>query len=510
MTGNDYLSYFKQSIIERAYYYYENEYVHNLHRENGHVITATVEGSSDTPYSVRIDLMHPHASECTCPYAEKGKMCKHMAAVFFTAFPEEAREYEEYLEGEDYDAYEEDFAWDTSDRDYLPANYEHLLDMFLAALDDQEKEQLLREVLNRHPRETYDDYLRQLYQKSREKDSVRYIDEIHDMMSRTAPQYASSSADFEKTVLSDAVRKELDENEDPEIIRDMVTLLKDVRLYSFADAVWMAKYLCRYDTAASLSRFRADLEDQTGLLWEVVHPYGRHPLDNLLPALYELSEEQDPDQLAFELLRYLQFPAFAEYVIDHEENVPALYAHFRDQMSRTRFNQRAVHHTLHLFADKLGKQEIHDLADYYDFVYNFNRVAFDRLRGSAHFTDVFLPRLLEQKPHIIKETLASLHRTDQLFAYLKRENDIWGMIQHAPLLDEKYHQELCDIFTKEFYDNLKNASQRTDYAHACQYIRALASLSGGDEIIDRIVLNLQKQDQYARRRALFEEIDKAR
>ena len=123
---------------------------------------------------------------------------------------------------------------------------------------------------------------------------------------------------------------------------------------------------------------------------------------------------------------------------------------------------------------------------------------------------MFLPRLLEQKPHIIKETLASLHRTDQLFAYLKRENDIWGMIQHAPLLDEKYHQELCDIFTKEFYDNLKNASQRTDYAHACQYIRALATLAGGDEIIDRIVNDLQKQDQYARRRALFEEIAKAR
>ncbi|MBQ3460856.1 MAG: SWIM zinc finger family protein [Solobacterium sp.] len=510
MSESNYLSYFKQSIIERAYYYYENDYVHNLHRENGHVITAAVEGSGSVPYNVRIDLMHPHASECTCPYAEKGKMCKHMAAVFFTAFPEEAREYEEYLEGEDYDAYQEDFAWDENERDHLPANFEHLLDMFLSALDEREKAQLLREELMRHPSETYDTYLRQLYQKSRQNEKVRYIDSIHDMMSRMAPQYASSSADFEKPVLTDAARKELDENEDPEIISDMVRLLKDVRLYSFADAVWMAKYLCRYDTAVSLGRFRTDLEDQAGLLWEVVHPYGRHPLDNLLPALYELSDEQDADQLAFELLRYVQFPSFAEYVIDHEKDVPALYAHFRDQMSRTRFNQRAVHHTLHLFADKLGKQEIHDLADYYDFVYNFNRAALDRLRGSAHFTDVFLDKLLQQKPHIVKETLAVLHRTEQLFAFLKKENDIWGMIQYAPLLDEKYHQELADIFTKEFYDNLKNASQRTDYAHACQYIRALATLAGGDEIIDHIVSDLQKQDQYVRRRALFEEIAKAR
>ena len=183
MTESNYLGYFKQSIIERAYYYYENDYVHNLHRENGHVITATVEGSSDTPYNVRIDLIHPHASECTCPYAEKGKMCKHMAAVFFTAFPEEAQEYEAYSEGEGYDAYEEDFAWDTRDRDYLPANYEHLLDMFLAALDEREKEQLLREVLNRHPRETYDHYLRHRYQKKWKKEKDSDSASNHEMMS---------------------------------------------------------------------------------------------------------------------------------------------------------------------------------------------------------------------------------------------------------------------------------------------------------------------------------------
>ncbi len=48
-------------------------------------------GSENNTYAVKIDILHPRKSKCNCPHAdEKQIICKHMVAVYFTAFPEEA------------------------------------------------------------------------------------------------------------------------------------------------------------------------------------------------------------------------------------------------------------------------------------------------------------------------------------------------------------------------------------------------------------------------------------
>ena len=49
-----------------------------------------VTGSEAEPYSVTIDIEHPKRSTCDCPFANGLKVCKHMVAVYFAAFPEEA------------------------------------------------------------------------------------------------------------------------------------------------------------------------------------------------------------------------------------------------------------------------------------------------------------------------------------------------------------------------------------------------------------------------------------
>ncbi|WP_325285894.1 SWIM zinc finger family protein [Dysosmobacter sp.] len=53
-----------------------------------------MDGNGDAPYSVTIDLEHLRRSSCTCPHAAgKRTVCKHMVAVFFAAYPEEAEKY---------------------------------------------------------------------------------------------------------------------------------------------------------------------------------------------------------------------------------------------------------------------------------------------------------------------------------------------------------------------------------------------------------------------------------
>ena len=73
---------FKPHILERGMAYYYEGCVEDL-EINEDEITAVVEGSE--PYDVSIDLDEGNVSgmECTCPYAEGGENCKHMAAVLY-------------------------------------------------------------------------------------------------------------------------------------------------------------------------------------------------------------------------------------------------------------------------------------------------------------------------------------------------------------------------------------------------------------------------------------------
>ena len=63
------------------------------------LIKAIVAGNGGNTYETLIDIDHPKRSKCNCPHAA-GRLivCKHMIAVYFTAFPVEAKKYITELE----------------------------------------------------------------------------------------------------------------------------------------------------------------------------------------------------------------------------------------------------------------------------------------------------------------------------------------------------------------------------------------------------------------------------
>ena len=73
---------FEPHILERGYAYYREGAVTEINIGKDE-IEATAEGSED--YSVTINLKNGQVEdmECTCPYAEDGAYCKHMAAVLY-------------------------------------------------------------------------------------------------------------------------------------------------------------------------------------------------------------------------------------------------------------------------------------------------------------------------------------------------------------------------------------------------------------------------------------------
>ena len=93
---------FKPWILDRGYEYYLADCVDNLRISKDSILADVI--GSDT-YSVEISLFQglPAAMECTCPHAESGNNCKHMAAVLFAAdldhfLPQNAQEETSHLD----------------------------------------------------------------------------------------------------------------------------------------------------------------------------------------------------------------------------------------------------------------------------------------------------------------------------------------------------------------------------------------------------------------------------
>lgn len=83
----------------RGYDYYKNKRVENLEKIDDSTFLADVKGNGENIYRVTIDVSHPRKSKCNCPHADGRRIiCKHMIAVYFAAFPKEAkRVYDEYV-----------------------------------------------------------------------------------------------------------------------------------------------------------------------------------------------------------------------------------------------------------------------------------------------------------------------------------------------------------------------------------------------------------------------------
>ena len=79
---NNWRDLFQDHILARGEMYYYDGAVLELHKTE-HGYQAIVEGTED--YEVEIEIEEGEVCEmyCSCPYAEDGSHCKHMAAVLY-------------------------------------------------------------------------------------------------------------------------------------------------------------------------------------------------------------------------------------------------------------------------------------------------------------------------------------------------------------------------------------------------------------------------------------------
>ena len=73
---------FEHHILDRAFDYYLEGRVRALEASD-HQVRAFVEGSETYEVTIELEAGEPSYMSCDCPYAQEGRLCKHMAAVLF-------------------------------------------------------------------------------------------------------------------------------------------------------------------------------------------------------------------------------------------------------------------------------------------------------------------------------------------------------------------------------------------------------------------------------------------
>lgn len=85
--------------VWRGMDYYENKKVISWNKSGDDTYDGIVSGSEGNSYTVHIDKVRPRRSVCSCPFADGRRVvCKHMIALYFTAEPKAAKDFQRQVE----------------------------------------------------------------------------------------------------------------------------------------------------------------------------------------------------------------------------------------------------------------------------------------------------------------------------------------------------------------------------------------------------------------------------
>lgn len=135
--------------VYRGYEYYVENKVLSCNRIDDFEYEGTVKGTAQNPYSVHLNLKKPKTSTCDCPFANGRKICKHMVAVFFASFPDEAQKYKAEL-----DAYYEE-------KEKREAELDDMIQKYIKKLSKTELQEALLQVLYDGPEWQFDRFIRE-------------------------------------------------------------------------------------------------------------------------------------------------------------------------------------------------------------------------------------------------------------------------------------------------------------------------------------------------------------
>ena len=135
----------------RGYEYYMEDKVQFVKKLDDTHFGGAVTGSEAEPYAVTIDIAHPKRSTCDCPFANGLKVCKHMVAIYFAVFPEEAIKFKSAIDR----ALEEEEQY----REELPGR----IDKYINKLNKTQLKDLALNLIYELPEYEFERFIREFF-----------------------------------------------------------------------------------------------------------------------------------------------------------------------------------------------------------------------------------------------------------------------------------------------------------------------------------------------------------
>lgn len=233
------------------------------------------------------------------------------------------------------------------------------------------------------------------------------------------------------------------------------------------------------------------------------------PKSNILITLYILNN-YTIEETSKLLIKNSKYDEFIDYILNNTNNLNLLYKNFYDNIKKEKYlNYNKIAEILKKFYYEHGIKDIEDECDYYSFLGTKNINYLEALRYSNKF-DKCINELLDKcKDTIILEKVyIVLEQKENLFKLLCNKENEYRLIANIEVLKDEYTDKLFNYLKNRIYEVLSGKKDRESYKKVASLVLAIKKLNNGEQLVNNTIKEL-KYSEYAKRTALFDEIEKA-
>lgn len=515
-----------RNSVYRGYEYYKDGKVISQTQISDIEYEGEVQGTNKNPYHVIINTKHPKSSICNCPFANGNTVCKHMLALFFAISPENLKDYEDWLEN-DYEDEEDDeeyyndyYEYDRYENynryksDFIkPIFFDELVSDFVNNLSEEKLKHILINELKRDEEYTFNNYLKQEFQKYNSNPNNIYIllDNINKTFYKLSHNYDYNNKDYTINLLDESEKKKiLKVYVSNKKIKDNINkLILNPELATYNDYRWLVTLYKNNNTNAN------EIERYTKRLvafFDTLKHYSIKntiPKSNVLIAIYLLNN-YNINEMAKSLIKNCKYPEYVDYIIENATDCDALYNEFDKMVEDEKYlNKEWIAKIYYNFYLKILDDKMYNKYLYYDFLYSKDLGDLISLKNTTEF-EYYINKIIRNTKDVItlERTYAFLDYKEELFNLLFNKENEYRLIMNIELLKDNYNNQLLNYFRDRFFKVVALEKTRENYKKAAKYIEAIYRLNDGEKMATELIEELKKSE-YSKRIALFDEINSA-
>ena len=548
---------FQHWILDRGYDYYLREAVKNM-KVTEDCITADVMGTES--YEVEIFLEDGEVAEmyCSCPYAEEGKNCKHMAAVLYEWSEEEKQGTASDMqdqEWENFDRREEIRAW-------IQETDPEIVTEFLTNLL-AEDEQLWLQFRTLSGEENLEQDL-QPYAQQIDEIAWRYLGRDGFISYYDARGFISELDD----ILSNDVRAMVDQQDYGNAFQVLNYILGTLGTVDMDDSdggtgyladkiyeYWQEILSCvSHEEKAQMFDWLAS--HLTGSILDYLEEYIERILLNAFPEdeyrqrklgliekeIQEAVRQTDPWTKDYELEKWVPTYLAMLEEMGEEEKIDAVFRQYWEYSPVRRYyinqcmEKKEYDQALEALDDSIQRDQtflglISDYEQKKKEIYRLQGSKEKYLRQLWKLELQVLPADLEiyrelkkqyskeewlQKREELFEKLPARAHADQLYQeekmydrlldYVMESIGIFGLQQYGDVLQEHYPKEILEKYKMELETMVIHSGDRKKYQYLVSILRSMKGIKGGAQVVDQIVEEWRRR--YRNRPAMMDELSR--